>query len=178
MDIRRLPGDEPAIRRFIEALWLPYKRELEATVDEFALDSDADVVAEELDHRPDRHDSDQFEAWVAVDDAPDRADPADSQADPVGFITTDVDEAPTVFDRPDRLLICDIYVDESRRGTGLADELVEQATARARERGCAELTLDVDVDNDRARAFYERLGFETVRHTMVADVPAGEESRK
>jgi ribosomal protein S18 acetylase RimI-like enzyme len=75
-----------------------------------------------------------------------------------------------VFDRPDRLVIGDVYVLERYRGTGLARELVDRAGRRARESGCAEVRLEADVDNDRALAFYEKLGFETVRYTMSVSV--------
>jgi ribosomal protein S18 acetylase RimI-like enzyme len=55
------------------------------------------------------------------------------------------------------------------RGSGLAERLVDRASARARECGCGEVTLEVDVDNDRARAFYRKLGFETYR--LVQSLP-------
>ena len=85
-------------------------------------------------------------------------------------MTTDIDESPSVFARLDRLVIGDIYVLERYRGTGLARELVDRARTRARESGCTELKLKVDVDNDRALAFYENMGFETVRYTMALSV--------
>lgn len=170
MDIRRLPGDERAVRRYIEELWLPYNRELEGIVDGFSLAGDVDIVAEELDHRLGRHETESYRAWVAVDGSPGEGDLAATNGDFVGFVTTDIDESPSVFDSPDRLVICDIYVAEPYRGTGLARELVERAERRARESGCPELKLEVDVENERAIAFYEGLGFEPSRHTMVASV--------
>jgi GNAT superfamily N-acetyltransferase len=72
----------------------------------------------------------------------------------------------------DRLLVGDFYVTADHRGTGLARELMARAAQRAREVGCPELTLDVDVENDRALAFYEKLGFEPYRHKM--SVPTAE----
>ena len=59
---------------------------------------------------------------------------------------------------------------ERYRGTGLAREIVDRARTRARESGCTEMKLEVDVDNDRALAFYEKVGFETVRYTMCFSV--------
>ncbi|MFB6221208.1 MAG: GNAT family N-acetyltransferase [Halolamina sp.] len=171
MNVRRLPADEASVRRFIEDLWLPYNRELEGLVDGFSLADGVDVVTAELEHRLGRHETESYQAWVAVDGPHDQDDLANSRGDFVGFITTDIDESPTVFDRPDRLVVCDIYVKAPYRGTGLARDLVERAERRARESGCAELKLEVDVDNERARGFYEKLGFEPVRHTMVAPVP-------
>jgi ribosomal protein S18 acetylase RimI-like enzyme len=170
MDIVRLPADEAAVRRYVEDLWLPYHREREATVERFALADDVDLVAEELEHRLDRHRTEQYRAWIAVDGSHEADALADVDGEFVGFVTTDVDEAPSVFDRPDRLVIGDIYVRDAYRGTGLARELVARARTRARECGCAEIGLDVDVDNARALAFYEKLGFEPVRYTMCLDV--------
>jgi ribosomal protein S18 acetylase RimI-like enzyme len=170
MDIVRLPDDEAAIRRFVETLWLPYSREREARIDGFALAEGVDLVAEELEHRLGRHEAEGYRAWVAVDGTHDSHELADSDAEFVGFVTTDVDESPSVFDRPDRLVVGDIYVLERLRGTGLARELLARASRRARESGCAELRLEVDVDNDRALSFYEKSGFETVRYTMSLGV--------
>jgi len=45
-----------------------------------------------------------------------------------------------------------------------------RAAQRAREGGYPELTLDVDVENERALAFYEKLGFEPYRHKMAVPV--------
>jgi ribosomal protein S18 acetylase RimI-like enzyme len=170
MEIRRLPADEAAVRRYVEDLWVPYNRDLEGVIENFSLAGDVDVVAEELEYRLDRLDSETFRGWVAVDGG-DGERLADTDGEFVGFVTTDVDESPSVFERPDRLVVCDIYVEESHRGTGLARELVERARTEARERDCAEITLEVDAPNDRAIAFYGKLGFETIRHTMVGEVP-------
>ncbi|WP_276256510.1 GNAT family N-acetyltransferase [Halomontanus rarus] len=170
MDIRRLPADEATVCHYIEDLWLPYNRELERIVDGFSLADDVDIVAEELEHRLNRHETESYRVWVAVEDGDDEDVLAETSGDFIGFITTDIDESPTVFDRPDRLVICDIYIKESYRSTTLARELIERAKRRARESGCPELTLEVDVENERARAFYEKLGFEPSRHTMVATV--------
>lgn len=175
MEIRLLPADEAAVRRYVEELWLPYHRDLEATVDAHALADDVDLVAEEIEFRLDRLEAESYRAWVAVDenpnaDANDGVDVVDGDGDLAGFITTDIDESPTVFDRPDRLVIGDIYVREPYRGEGLARDLVDRAAERAREMDCAELALDVDVDNERANSFYEKLGFETYRRQMTLSV--------
>lgn len=166
MDIRRLPSDEETIRHYLEELWLPYNRELGELLDRFSLAEDIDIVSEELEYRLERHETEGYRAWVAVDGS----NGDESSGNFVGFVTTDVDEAPTVFDRPDRLVVCDIYVTKPYRGTGLASELIERAERRARETGCDELKLEVDVENERALAFYDKLGFEHTRHTMVAPI--------
>lgn len=87
----------------------------------------------------------------------------------VGFVETGVDEAPTVFDRPDRLVVCELYVNEDYRGEGLALELMGRAADRAREEGCGEVRLDVDVENERAIGLYEKLGFEPTTYRMLVD---------
>jgi len=55
----------------------------------------------------------------------------------------------------------DIFVEESARGSGIGRALAEAALARARERGCARVELDVNEANPAARALYESLGFES-----------------
>lgn len=178
MEIRRLPADRDAVRRYVEELWLPYHRDLEATVDRHALADDVedvDLVAEEVEFRLDRLEVESYRAWVAVDGSrsgrkKDDGNRVDVDDELTGFITTDVDESPPVFDRPDRLIVGDFYVREPYRGTGLARELLHRAAERARETGCSELALDVDVENERAIAFYEKLGFETSRRRMLVPV--------
>lgn len=59
-----------------------------------------------------------------------------------------------------------MYVDPAYRGTGIAEDLVTRALQHACEDGAVELTLEVDVDNDRALAYYEKLGFDVARYRM------------
>jgi ribosomal protein S18 acetylase RimI-like enzyme len=176
MDITPLLAEEAAVERYVRELWLPYHRDLASIADRHALAdrSDSDLVAAETEFRLDWLDSDNHRAWVAIDDGNHRdavaADAFGGDGSLVGFVTTEISESPPVFDRPDRLRVGDIYVREPHRGTGLARELIDRAIQQARETGCSELTLDVDVDNDRALAFYRTLGFETYRRQMVAPV--------
>jgi ribosomal protein S18 acetylase RimI-like enzyme len=53
----------------------------------------------------------------------------------------------------------DLYVDDAARGAGLGRAMVEAVVARARERGCRRVELDVDDANTPARGLYEALGF-------------------
>ena len=55
-----------------------------------------------------------------------------------------------------------LYVLAPWHGAGVAQELMAWVVAEARRRGAAELYLSVFVDNQRARRFYERHGFEAV----------------
>jgi len=84
-----------------------------------------------------------------------------------------------VFVLPERLahiwdaaVLNEIYVREPHRGTGLADDLVDAAlsVARGQDLPLDRLVLDVDPDNDRARAFYERRGFEVWGEMVARDL--------
>ncbi|MEM9516915.1 MAG: GNAT family N-acetyltransferase [Actinomycetota bacterium] len=70
-----------------------------------------------------------------------------------------------IFDFMDRLPDGDWYVqavavDQSGRGKGVGSALLQNAEQTARTAGCERITLDVAVNNDRARRLYERLGYE------------------
>ncbi|GAB7013776.1 GNAT family N-acetyltransferase [Halolamina salina] len=62
----------------------------------------------------------------------------------------------------DAAVLNEIYVAPAHRGTGVADDLMDAAVDLAREQDLPldRLVLDVDRENDRAGAFYERHGFE------------------
>jgi len=175
MEIRRLPVTDEALRRFATDLWLPYHRELAADVDAHALADrpDEDQIGENVEFYRERFEIEGNRAWVVVEsDALDPATAAPTHPDVelVGHVLTSVDECPAVFDRPDRLVVGDIYVTEPYRGSGLADRLIERAAADARDHGCAEMRLDVAVDNERARAFYGKQGFEPYREQLTRSV--------
>lgn len=55
------------------------------------------------------------------------------------------------------LYVEDLYVDGAERGTGVGKRLMAALARAALDAGCARLELAVKTDN-RARAFYERLG--------------------
>lgn len=63
-----------------------------------------------------------------------------------------------------RFLMDGIFVAEHARGRGVGTALLAAIEAEARSRGYSELRLDVIDSNPRARALYERLGYEPV-HT-------------
>jgi ribosomal protein S18 acetylase RimI-like enzyme len=79
------------------------------------------------------------------------------------------DLAGYVFVLPERLamiwdaaVVNEIYVVPEHRGTGVADELMDAAVALAADQDLPldRLVLDVDPANERAKAFYDRHGFE------------------
>ena len=53
-----------------------------------------------------------------------------------------------------------MYVEEAARGTGLAAAMVEALLEHARGQ-VEQVMLSVMLDNERARHFYEKMGFET-----------------
>jgi ribosomal protein S18 acetylase RimI-like enzyme len=57
------------------------------------------------------------------------------------------------------LNVHDLAVLPEYRGRGGGRALLEAATAHARKRGCAKVTLEVREDNARARALYASCGF-------------------
>lgn len=61
------------------------------------------------------------------------------------------------------LLIDELYVTPACRGRGLARALLASLLPYARAHGCRTVELEVGWENDRARAWYERLGFERHR---------------
>ncbi len=169
VDLVSLPAEDAAVRRFLADLWLPYSRALESVVEEFALAEGVDHVEEEMSFYMDKLESESYRGWVAVE-AYDGAPVAETDGDLVGFVLTDIEASPVPFDQPDRLVVCDLYVAEPYRGTGLADRLFDRVERRARERGCGEFRLEVDADNERAMAFYEKRGFSIARHELRASV--------
>jgi ribosomal protein S18 acetylase RimI-like enzyme len=62
----------------------------------------------------------------------------------------------------DAAVLNEIYVAPDHRGTGVADGLMDAAVAFARDQDLPldRLVLDVDRENDRAKGFYERHGFD------------------
>lgn len=63
---------------------------------------------------------------------------------------------------PGELLMDGIFVHPDARGMGVGTLLLEEIFAEARRRGDRSVRLDVIDTNPRARALYERVGFEAV----------------
>ena len=66
-----------------------------------------------------------------------------------------------------------LWVDGPQRGHGLARELMAQAEATARRRGCR-LVMGITYDV-LTRGFYDRLGYRTIG--IIEDCPAGTATR-
>jgi ribosomal protein S18 acetylase RimI-like enzyme len=113
----------------------------------------------------DRCASEEDCVFVAARDAAEQTD----TTDPTGTEDEAAGElAGYAFLLPERLafvwdaaVLNELYVRPGDRGTGLADRLVDEILDAAREQDLPldKIVLDVDRENDRARAFYERYGF-------------------
>lgn len=175
--LRRVRVEEGPMRRFVEDCWFPFWRALERAVgtDHLAPEMDRDALVEgqlEAYDTPDRR------CWVALDDVADPAAPlAETDATVAGWLNAGFEPGDRFLDPPDRLFVGNIYAAPAYRGSGLADHLVRRAVQYAREEGCRELSLDVELDNERALAYYEKLGFEPHRQRMVAPLDAVDAAR-
>ncbi len=67
-----------------------------------------------------------------------------------------------------------MWVSPAARGGGLADLLVGAVTEHARRAGAGRVTLWVAVGNDRARAFYRRMGFTPTGRRQVYPRPGAD----
>ena len=65
--------------------------------------------------------------------------------------------------RGEQAELVSVAVDPAARGRGAASALMESTLRRLRRRGIERINLVVKATNQRARAFYERYGFEKVR---------------
>lgn len=79
--------------------------------------------------------------------------------EPAGTATGKVDDPADEYTVPGAWQLVGMWVDPRSRGLGVADELVETVAGHVRAEGAASLVLWVTEVNDRARAFYRRMGF-------------------
>jgi ribosomal protein S18 acetylase RimI-like enzyme len=72
----------------------------------------------------------------------------------------------------DAAVLNEIYVAPEYRGTDVADDLMDAALAVARDQDLPldRLVLDVDRENERAQAFYDRHGFEHWGEMVARDL--------
>lgn len=84
---------------------------------------------------------------------------AESTDGPLGYVFVLPERLAFVWDAA---VVNELYVDPAWRGSGVADDLMDAAVTLARDQSLPldRLLLDVDPENDRARAFYARHGFE------------------
>lgn len=92
---------------------------------------------------------------------------------PVGYAMLTPPDLPIFTDERDDVEIKRIYLLGPWQGGGRGDELMELLADHARHRGAKRMLLAVYPQNDRARRFYARHGFQEIGETtfMVGDVP-------
>ncbi|MBU4174500.1 MAG: GNAT family N-acetyltransferase [Actinobacteria bacterium] len=66
---------------------------------------------------------------------------------------------PSLYHGGNTAAITELIVSEAFRGKGIGALLVEESKRIGRSMGCEELDVSVEVDNESAIGFYEKLGF-------------------
>jgi len=66
---------------------------------------------------------------------------------------------PSLYHGGNYAAITELIVTSGYQGKGVGAMLVEEAKRLARTMGCEELDVSVEVDNEQAKGFYEKLGF-------------------
>jgi ribosomal protein S18 acetylase RimI-like enzyme len=90
-------------------------------------------------------------------------------AEIVGFVTVSVESG--TYDRDvTRGLVQNIYVVADRRGDGIGSELLTEAETRLAEAGADAISLEVMADNEAARRFYRRHGYDPHRVELEKSV--------
>lgn len=171
MDVRPYDPEDPADRR---ALW-DAKRRFEL---ELGAGTGDDEKAAAYEAKLDDNYRERYLEWAGrcVADEPRAitvaAPPESACGGPPAF-------AGYVFVLPERLamvwdaaVLNEVFVAEAHRGSGLADELMDAAVAVAADQDLPldRLVLDVDGDNERATAFYDRHGFEDWGEMVARDL--------
>jgi len=109
--------------------------------------------------------------WVerCVDENPETVQVAQRDGVLVGYVFVFPESLTHVWDAA---VLNEIFVTERYRGTDVADELMEAALSVARDQDppIDRILLDVDPDNDRAKAFYDRWGFDTWGELVVREM--------
>jgi ribosomal protein S18 acetylase RimI-like enzyme len=100
---------------------------------------------------------------------------AEGSGEVVGVLLLRVVASPEdpIFRRRRCVYVDEIAVTRSYQGQGIGRRLMERAGQWAVEQGVNEVWLDVWEANEGALAFYERLGYKTVRRRMSRVVDPG-----
>jgi len=86
---------------------------------------------------------------------------AEVDGEPAGYIKLGPIKIPVDTDRP-AILLDQLYVLKEHHGAGIAHALMDWGIAEAKRRGADGMYLTVFTENNRARRFYDRYGFEAV----------------
>jgi ribosomal protein S18 acetylase RimI-like enzyme len=86
---------------------------------------------------------------------------AEVEEQPVGYLKLGPMKLPFTPTGP-AILLDQLYILKGHHGTGIAHALMDWALDEAKKRGAREIYLTVYTDNDRAKRFYDRYGFEAI----------------
>jgi ribosomal protein S18 acetylase RimI-like enzyme len=101
---------------------------------------------------------------------------AESDGVPVGYVKIGPMKIPVETGDPSSMLLDQLYVRAEHHGSGIARELMDWAIDEARRRGANALYLTVFIENERAKRFYDRYGFEDVgRYAFMVGEQADED---
>lgn len=87
---------------------------------------------------------------------------AEANGQIIGFLSGELREGSPAFDSRTWAAIEDIFVIPEKRSLGIGHALLAACDRWARERNACGLSLQVAAGNERARKFYEQLGFREV----------------
>jgi ribosomal protein S18 acetylase RimI-like enzyme len=155
------PGDDAALWDLKQA----FERGLGAGTGD---DAKATRYAEKLDSTYRERYLDWVERCVATE--PDAVQLAERGGSVVGYAFVLPETMAHIWDGA---VLNELYVEPAVRGEGIGDELLAAAidVARGQDLPLDRILLDVDRSNDRARAFYERHGFEHWGEMLARAVP-------
>lgn len=88
----------------------------------------------------------------------------------VGYIRGCVKEMSPVFINPKVGSIDELFVREGVRGTGVGRKLVDHLKLWLISKGAAEIAIHVSCDNQQAKDFWNRMGFETTSLRMIKKI--------
>jgi ribosomal protein S18 acetylase RimI-like enzyme len=141
-----------------------------------ALADAPEAFASTLEHEREYTDQ-QWQEWLASTVATFGAFRAGEERTPAeariaGMAAARVRPRPGQADEHAEWRLMSVWLSPDLRGTGVATRLVDAVRGQARRSGASLISLWVTDANERARAFYERLGFEpTGRHQLMPEQP-------
>ncbi|QIN79500.1 GNAT family N-acetyltransferase [Rubrobacter marinus] len=87
---------------------------------------------------------------------------AESDGEVVGFLSGEIREGSPAFSPKTWAAVEDIYVTQEHRSRGVGRSLLDACAGWARDKGADGVSLQVAAGNERARKFYDELGFREV----------------
>lgn len=140
------------LEAFIDELWLPAQRELAAMTSYTLAD---DIRADGISYQRKRLSADETMTYVGRQDG--RL---------VGHVSATVQTPPPIYEEIRECHVDEFYIDDSVRRRGAATALLDAIEEWGRARDCERLDLNVDVQNEAARALYERIGYRVERQNL------------